>query len=987
MDGKYEHDKRYEHVDKQLKTIHNVLKRLRQALNRPAFGDGEPDSSAIAGDQNRSTRLDTPSLTIGQGTMDVDKPGPSRNRCLADPEGEKKTKQQKKQASKPNNISDHTGLNPVMAKKKPSQQVRKERKALKLKLSSSTSTSNSSHAIDADIKILIGLWSIKSSEKMEEQLFQMASKYCNKLKPGDQSLHADVESLKKTLQDHENKISLMGKRMFSDEANSQTASTLPDFTIQKGTNEVADTVICCSLRCDHVTFNKELDGKNTNFEQLRCRMKYIVEKYYYVVTNEKSLARVSELDDTFVPVEVDEVSTQMIPEVVQKDAVSIDTKQSSNKLEKEGTTQEQKKLKSMADELKESVETVKIKIPTHYKLPENSSTTAQKEKDSNDNKTTESADAFSEKYTKAKTLRKIKKPKKDTVKATNNIVTVYPVAPKLSGMIITQNGNEAYACKSKIYNEHVYKFHKKSGTASSYICSNCKTLYNRHKKDAVLMRAAPQALKAYKLTDANADEKQLIDDPDEYSHLCTLTVDNKKTSEQCLYDQIRRAGNTIRYNTAGNTGADCIQLAQQMKVSRRVGDGLGRSKENVMFTVLKEDLEDPMVFIGDVNNMRCIHDADYLVCDGTFAYCPQPFDQLYVIMAVFQDGIERASAIPSGFFLCKSKRKNKSPPNSTYSIMWKEVKRRLLEEFGSISKSDSKTVITDREMASMAALLEEIPDWKISNCQFHKAKNMLLNFKQKVTSEKNLLLDDEVKSWFNRLIGLSFLPESVAVEAGNHLLSQYSTTAGITNHKTYKDLAAFRAYYFSTWHSKHGRHFNFYDDPLKPKTTNYCEGFNSGLKKIGMPKHPPTRMGYEQYRQILERAGVLYTHPKQGIMVNKERIGKRLPAEVKKDLLLKKWREGQEAFVKECEKNDVDVRLDAWLRYAAACACRTNPFKKIEDPDIRDQREEYIKEVVNQVGADNEIDVGSQATTTKVVSTSKERPPLPKFDENDEDDN
>ncbi|CAD5212693.1 unnamed protein product [Bursaphelenchus okinawaensis] len=177
-------------------------------------------------------------------------------------------------------------------------------------------------------------------------------------------------------------------------------------------------------------------------------------------------------------------------------------------------------------------------------------------------------------------------------------------------------------------------------------------------------------------------------------------------------------------------------------------------------------------------------------------------------------------------------------------------------------------------MASMAALLEEIPDWKISNCRFHKAKNMLLNFKQKVTSEKNLLLDDEVKSWFNRLLGLSFLPESVAVEAGNHMLSQYSTTAGITNHKTYKDLAAFRAY-VSTWHSKHGRHFNFYDDPLKPRTTNYCEGFNSGLKKIGMPKHPPTRMGYEQYRQILERAGVLYTHPKQGIMVNKERIGKR----------------------------------------------------------------------------------------------------------------
>jgi len=76
-----------------------------------------------------------------------------------------------------------------------------------------------------------------------------------------------------------------------------------------------------------------------------------------------------------------------------------------------------------------------------------------------------------------------------------------------------------------------------------------------------------------------------------------------------------------------------------------------KEKTSYVLRYYEDDIErKPFVILSDRVNLKALHGAPVLIADGTFAFCPSSFSQLYVIHAVYADLPDRQSNFVVGKF-------------------------------------------------------------------------------------------------------------------------------------------------------------------------------------------------------------------------------------------------------------------------------------------------------------------------------------------------
>lgn len=231
-----------------------------------------------------------------------------------------------------------------------------------------------------------------------------------------------------------------------------------------------------------------------------------------------------------------------------------------------------------------------------------------------------------------------------------------------------------------------------------------------------------------------------------------------------------------------------------------------------------------LIFASD-EDLRAIHECDYIIADGTFNRAPGDSFQFYTIHACI--GGEGA---PVAFVILP----DKSTP--TYLEMWSAIKAACEARFGTFPTG--KIFLLDFELAAINAIKAMFPGSIVKGCSFHYRKAVFENFKKK--GLQPIYTDgifQEIREWLQRILAMSLLPPGEIRRMWDILKHPPVVSSVVVN----LQVIDFISYFESTWISgEYPPELWSHFDHCGPRTTNHAEGFHNKVAQAReLQKNPP----------------------------------------------------------------------------------------------------------------------------------------------------
>jgi hypothetical protein len=221
--------------------------------------------------------------------------------------------------------------------------------------------------------------------------------------------------------------------------------------------------------------------------------------------------------------------------------------------------------------------------------------------------------------------------------------------------------------------------------------------------------------------------------------------------------------------------------------------------------------------------LALIYQSEYLVCDGTFEMSPGTSYQVYTVHGYFHG---------EGMALLWALLPNKT--TTTYVELFTALRTALVSTFGDVG--ETKTFVTDFELATINAIHDTFPESRVRGCSFHFRQALMRRVQQeglKFAYESGDV--PATRDWLRQIMAMTLLPVFAIPLAWNFLKAPPSTGQSDIDSKT----RAFASYVDATWINGDfpPSLWSHYDN-LGPRTSNLAEGWHNSLNsRFGMP-HP-----------------------------------------------------------------------------------------------------------------------------------------------------
>ena len=238
--------------------------------------------------------------------------------------------------------------------------------------------------------------------------------------------------------------------------------------------------------------------------------------------------------------------------------------------------------------------------------------------------------------------------------------------------------------------------------------------------------------------------------------------------------------------------------------------------------------DDRLIILGDSILLDGLARSEVWLADGTFKVVPSIYFQLYSIHFQYINGINPAAV----YCLLTNKTR------TTYDRLVAQLK--IL-----IPGASPKTILTDFELASMAAFTQGYPEASVTGCYFHLNQSVIRKVNE-LGMKTDYESDDALRGGVRCLSALAHVPVDDVAESFDVL------TESMPEHEKMNELLSYFEHTYIRGRRLHGRRNN-YGSAMFPipiwnqyesagdgiaRTTNIVEGWHHGIQSLFMCSHP-----------------------------------------------------------------------------------------------------------------------------------------------------
>ena len=234
--------------------------------------------------------------------------------------------------------------------------------------------------------------------------------------------------------------------------------------------------------------------------------------------------------------------------------------------------------------------------------------------------------------------------------------------------------------------------------------------------------------------------------------------------------------------------------------------------------LLVNDSENKIVMFSSKIGLEFLADAEHVLGDGTFRYCPKQFYQIYTFHAYGANEVY----VPCAYFLLPNK------TQATYTLMLEYLQKKSSRLGVAFVPA---TFHVDLEVAMINSIRQRHPYAKVSLCHFHLSQSWFKMIQKKGLATQYAKKTSPVGNWLRMVFGMPALPATEVGDFFFNVLKNIEPDASVAEFADYLEKCYIKddsTYPPDMWS----------DVGEGVTTTNACESFHRGLEYRFAHTHP-----------------------------------------------------------------------------------------------------------------------------------------------------